>query len=139
VYKRQVSGFEKPFPSKSLLAKLEGAIKTGSFENLMSEPKDKVRFQLEKCKSDTTNLYTFINSYKIDDGRSNTDNRNIIKKDIDNIVTRVENKIKTIYKEIPFSLDSQDFKSELKKTYLITFLSIMRKKIKQAGGNDAKR
>lgn len=135
----KVSGFEKPFPSKSLLAKLEGAIKTGSFENLMSEPKDKVRFQLEKCKNDSTDLYTFINSYKIDDGRSNTDNKNIIKKDIDNIVTRVENKIKTIYKEIPFSLDSQDFKSELKKTYLITFLSIMRKKIKQAGGNDAKK
>jgi CRISPR-associated protein Csx10 len=112
----------KGLPSRSLLARLEGAVKEGKFRDLFKDDKDdengklkkSARDKLENCRKEDTTLYEFLRNFSL------------------NLEDEIKNKLelKNLCDEIAYEPE-REFKSELEKIYLLTFLSTMRKKIKQ--------
>jgi len=106
-------------PSKSLLAKLEGSVKKDDFKNLLKNLKKTAKEKLEKCRNKDTDLYEFLMNFSIN-----------IKEKIRNIVN-----MENLCNEISYQPEGdQEIQRELEKTYLITFLSTMRKKGETDGG-----
>jgi CRISPR-associated protein Csx10 len=112
-------------PTKSLLARLEGAVKEGKFKDLFKDDEDdkndengklkkSARDKLENCRKEDTTLYEFLKNFSL------------------NVEDEMKNKLelKNLCDEIAYKPE-REFKSELEKIYLLTFLSTMRKKIKQ--------
>jgi CRISPR-associated protein Csx10 len=110
------AGYFKNPPTKSLLSKLEGAVKEGSFKNLFKDDnlKKSARDKLENCRKEDTTLYEFLKNFSL------------------NMEDEMKNRpeLKNLCDEIAYEPEEK-FKEELEKIYLLTFLSTMRKKIKQ--------
>ncbi|MDI6714680.1 MAG: hypothetical protein QMD43_06615 [Thermodesulfovibrio sp.] len=110
----------KNIPSKSLLAKLESSVREGSFKNLIENLKNTARENLERCQNKETDLLDFLRNFSIN------------QKEMTKIIK--ENGMEKLCKEISYESDNdEDFRRELEKIYLMTFLSNMRKKAKQEG------
>jgi CRISPR-associated protein Csx10 len=118
----------KELPSRSLLAKLESAVKEGKFKDLFKDDEDdkndengklkkSARDKLENCRKEDTTLYEFLKNFSLN---------------VEDKMKKMKNKLelKNLYDEIAYKPE-REFKSELEKIYLLTFLSTMRKKIKQ--------
>jgi len=106
----------KNLPTKSLLAKLEGAVREGSLKTLLNGLKKTAKDKLENCRNTNTDLYEFIMNFSLN-----------IEDELKNIY-----EIKKLCDEISYQPENDtELKAELEKTYLITFLSSMRKKSKQ--------
>jgi CRISPR-associated protein Csx10 len=108
------AGEFKNLPTKSLLAKLEGAVREESLKTLLNDLKKTAKDKLEHCRNEDTDLYEFLKSFFL-----NME---------DEMINMPE--IKKVCEEISYKPEEK-LKSELEKTYLLTFLSTMRKKVKQ--------
>jgi len=104
----------KGLPSKSLLARLEGAVREGNFKTLLDNLKKTAKDKLENCRNKNKSLYEFLRNFSL------------------NLEDEMKNKLelKNLCDEIAYEPEEK-FKEELEKIYLLTFLSTMRKKIKQ--------
>jgi CRISPR-associated protein Csx10 len=108
------AGEFKNLPTKSLLAKIEGAVKDGTLKTLLDNLKKTAKDKLEHCRNEDTDLYEFLKSFSL------------------NMEDEMRNmpEIKKICEEISYKPEEK-LKAELEKTYLLTFLSTMRKRINQ--------
>jgi CRISPR-associated protein Csx10 len=103
-------------PPASLLAKLEDAVNKRELTKKLQNLKDKAKINLEKCRSKNADLYEYLTNFKVDVSHE----------------IRQINKLADLCNEISYQPENDaDFKKELEKIYLTTFLSTMRKKKKQ--------
>ena len=102
----------KRIPSKSLLAKLEGAVREGSLGTLLEGLKKTAKNKLEHCRNSKKDLFEFLKNFSI------------------NIENEIKNISEGLCDEISYKPE-RELRAELEKTYLLTFLSTMRKKMKQ--------
>jgi hypothetical protein len=97
-------------------------VKEGKFKDLFKDDKDdkngklkkSAKDKLENCRNKNTSLYEFLRNFSL------------------NLEDEMKNKLelKNLCDEIAYKPEEK-FKEELEKIYLLTFLSTMRKKIKQ--------
>jgi CRISPR-associated protein Csx10 len=106
------AGEFKNLPTKSLLAKLEGAVREGSLKTLLEGLKKTAKNKLEHCRNSEKDLYEFLKNFSI------------------NIENEIKNISEGLCDEISYKPE-KELKAELEKTHLLTFLSTMRKKKKQ--------
>lgn len=115
------SDYFSNFPSKSLLAKLEGSVVDGTFDNLLKNLKETAKQKLERCRINDKTLYDYL------------------KEDVTKEVSKAVGKIKhieKISKDISYEPEKdEEFMEELRKLYLINFLSSIRKKLKGGSQN----
>ena len=108
-------------PSKSLLAKLEGSVADGTFNNLLKNLKETAKQKLERCRNKEKTLYDYL--------------AGDIEGEITEIIKNI-NYIENISKDISYEpKKDKEYIEELKKVYLINFLSSMRKKLKGGSQN----
>ncbi len=117
---KEAGDFNK-LPSKSLLAKIESSVRDKSFKNLMINLKRTARDKLERCRNKDKDLYEYLTEFSIQD------------EEITEIIKSTKG-MERLCNEISYQPREVEFKEELEKIYLITFLSTMRKKAKQNGG-----
>jgi len=115
---RKVNDFSD-LPPKSLLSKLEALVinnKLPEFLDALKDTKKIAKVSLEKCRDKDNTLLEFLGKKHIDIG---------------NLKNSIEN-LDKIFNEISYQPENEEkFIDELEKTFLITFISNMRKKIKQ--------
>ncbi len=113
----------KELPPKSLLAKLEALVEDRQLDRFLKEGiKATAMAHLEKCRTDDKTLFDYLTGFVIT---------------VEAIVNERQD-LRGLCKEVSYSSADieAEWGNELKKAYLVTLLSTMRKIQKQGGSND---
>ncbi|WP_353684546.1 RAMP superfamily CRISPR-associated protein [Thermodesulfovibrio sp. 3907-1M] len=113
---RKASEFEKNIPPKSLLSKLEKAVTEDKLTELLKNLKTTAKNHLTKCKTSEQTLYDFLVDFLKKDNHE----------ELKNLLN--EHNFNRILRDFElFDINNSDILTKLKKTYLSTLLSVLRK------------
>jgi len=121
--------FNRGFPSKSLLGRLEWMVKrhrqssgSDSFQQELKALKARAKNQLDSCRNNETKLLPFLETFQINIGEKLKDKPELLK----------------MAEAVAFDLDNEQLKKELYCNYLQAFFSAMRRLQKQKAKNTRK-